>query len=357
MTAIARPINLLDLDQAGLRAFFESLGEQPFRAQQVLKWIYHQGETDFAAMSNLGLELRHKLRQVARIEPPRILNEQVSVDGTTKWLMGFGGGNAIETVFIPEPNRGTLCISSQVGCALNCTFCSTGAQGFSRNLTTAEIIGQVWQAARSLGHERNGRRRITNVVLMGMGEPLLNFDAVVPALALLRDDLGWEALAERVVRPLTGLRVAPYYGCLLLRPYEEIGLDDPEDPTILHDLVRALGAEPVDFPYNIECCGSYLTVKEPQISETLSKDVVASAQAHGAQVIITACPLCQFNLDYPQRETEASGTGNGVPILYFTQLMAVALGLPEEDWGAEEHYLDPRSLLAATTVAVANDAS
>jgi heterodisulfide reductase subunit B len=176
-------------------------------------------------------------------------------------------------------------------------------------------------------------------------------------LELLRDDLGWEALAERVVRPLTGLRVAPYYGCLLLRPYEEIGLDDPEDPTILHDLVRALGAEPVDFPYNIECCGSYLTVKDPQVSETLSKDVVASAQAHGAQAIITACPLCQFNLDYPQRETEASGTGNGVPILYFTQLMAVALGLPEEDWGAEEHYVDPRPLLAATTVAVASDAS
>jgi heterodisulfide reductase subunit B len=176
-------------------------------------------------------------------------------------------------------------------------------------------------------------------------------------LELLRDDLGWEALAERVVRPLTGLRVAPYYGCLLLRPYEEIGLDDPEDPTILHDLVRALGAEPVDFPYNIECCGSYLTVKEPQVSEMLSKDVVASVQAHGAQAIITACPLCQFNLDYPQRETEVGGTGNEIPILYFTQLVAVALGLPEEDWGAEGHYLDPRSLLVATTVAGTNDTS
>jgi heterodisulfide reductase subunit B len=176
-------------------------------------------------------------------------------------------------------------------------------------------------------------------------------------LELLRDDLGWDALAERVVRPLTGLRVAPYYGCLLLRPYEEIGLDDPEDPSILHDLVRALGAEPVDFPYNIECCGSYLTVKDPQVSETLSRDVVASAQAHGAQAIITACPLCQFNLDYPQRETEVGGTGDEIPILYFTQLVAVALGLPEEDWGVEEHYLDPRPLLAATAVEVANGAS
>ncbi len=167
---------------------------------------------------------------------------------------------------------------------------------------------------------------------------------VVHFLEILRDDLGWEALAERVVRPLTGLRVAPYYGCLLLRPYDEIGLDDPEDPSILHDLVRALGAEPVDFPYSIECCGSYLTVKDPQVSETLSKDIVTSARGCGAQAIITACPLCQFNLDYPQRETEAGRAGNEIPVLYFTQLMAVALGLPEEDWGMEEHYVDPRLL-------------
>jgi heterodisulfide reductase subunit B len=160
-------------------------------------------------------------------------------------------------------------------------------------------------------------------------------------LEVLRDDLGWEALAEQVVHSLAGLQVAPYYGCLLLRPYDEVGLDDPDNPTILHDLVQALGAEPVDFPYNIECCGSYLTVKEPQISETLSQDIVSSAREHGADVIITACPLCQFNLDYPQRETEAGRTGNEIPILYFTQLMAMALGLPEEDWGFEEHYVKP----------------
>lgn len=170
---------------------------------------------------------------------------------------------------------------------------------------------------------------------------------VVHLLELLRDDLGWEALADRVVRPLAGLRVAPYYGCLLLRPHEEIGLDDPEDPTILHDLVRALGAEPVDFPYNIECCGSYLTVKEPQVPEILSKDIVSSAREHGAQAIATACPLCHFNLDYPQRGTEAGLTGNEVPILYFTQLMAVALGLPEEDWALEDHYVDASPLFAA----------
>jgi len=198
-------INLFDLDQVRMRAFFESIGEKPFRAEQVLKWVYHQGVTDFDQMTNLSMELRQRLPQVAQVEPPRVLSEQLSLDGTTKWLIGFGGGNAVETVFIPEPNRGTLCISSQVGCALNCTFCATGAQGFNRNLSTGEIIGQVWLAAQALGHERNGKRRITNVVFMGMGEPLLNFDAVVGALSLLRDDLGFGFAAKRVTLSTAGL--------------------------------------------------------------------------------------------------------------------------------------------------------
>jgi len=198
-------INLLDLDEVRMRTFFESIGEKPFRAQQVLKWIYHQGVTDFEQMTNLSRELRQRLNLLAEIEPPRVLTEQVSLDGTIKWLMGFGGGNAIETVYIPEPNRGTLCISSQVGCALNCTFCSTGAQGFNRNLTTGEIIGQVWLAAQALGHERNGARRITNVVLMGMGEPLLNFEAVAAALSLMRNDLGFGFAAKRVTLSTAGL--------------------------------------------------------------------------------------------------------------------------------------------------------
>ncbi len=170
-------------------------------------------------------------------------------------------------------------------------------------------------------------------------------------LEILRDELGWgekdDSLAQRVKQPLSGLKVAPYYGCLLLRPYEEIGLDDPEDPRILHDLIRALGAEPVDFPYNVECCGSYLMVKDPEVPESLSREIVASAGEHGADVIITACPLCQFNLDYPQREAGRSRTGDRVPVLYFTQLMAIALGLPEETWGFEEHYVDPRPAIAA----------
>lgn len=205
MTGSETRINLLDLDQAGLRDFFLSIGEKTFRAEQILKWVYHQGVTDFAEMTNLGLALRQRLQQIAVIEPPQILSSQTSVDGTTKWLMGFGGGNAVETVFIPEPNRGTLCISSQVGCALNCSFCSTGAQGFSRNLSAGEIIGQVWLAAQALGHERNGVRRITNVVLMGMGEPLLNFEAVTSAMSLLRDDLGFGMAAKRVTLSTAGM--------------------------------------------------------------------------------------------------------------------------------------------------------
>jgi 23S rRNA (adenine2503-C2)-methyltransferase len=205
MSGTATRINLMDLDLIRMEEFFVSIGEKPFRAAQVLKWIYHARITDFGQMTNLATELRQRLPGLAVIEPPKILREQISTDGSVKWLMGSGAGNAIETVFIPESKRGTLCISSQVGCALNCSFCSTGAQGFSRNLSASEIIGQVWQAAASLGHERNGARRITNVVFMGMGEPLLNFDAVLMALSLLRDDLGFGLAAKRVTVSTAGL--------------------------------------------------------------------------------------------------------------------------------------------------------
>ncbi len=202
---ITNKVNLLDLDEAGLRLFFESIDEKPFRAQQVLKWVYHHAETDIGAMTNLGIALREKLDSVAEIKLPEIIREQHSSDGTVKWLIGFHGGNAVETVYIPEPKRGTLCVSSQVGCALNCSFCSTGAQGFARNLTSGEIIGQVWLAAKALGHERNGQRRITNIVMMGMGEPLLNFEAVVPAMSLMRNDLGFGFAAKRVTLSTAGL--------------------------------------------------------------------------------------------------------------------------------------------------------
>ncbi len=197
--------NLLDLDRSGMEAFFEALGEKRFRAHQVMKWIYHQRVADFAKMTDLGKSLRAKLEESAEVRPPRVLVEQRSTDGTCKWMLGLDGGNAVETVYIPEPTRGTLCVSSQVGCGLNCRFCSTATQGFNRNLSTAEIIGQVWNAAHALGNVTHQNRRITNVVMMGMGEPLLNFDNVVRAMSLMRDDLGFGLANKRVTLSTAGL--------------------------------------------------------------------------------------------------------------------------------------------------------
>jgi 23S rRNA (adenine2503-C2)-methyltransferase len=205
LPAASATVDLMGMDEHGLRAFFESLGEKPFRAQQVLKWLYHHQVTDFEAMSDLSLDLRRRLGMLAEFRMPEMLAEQASVDGTVKWLFGLPGGNAVETVFIPEPGRGTLCVSSQVGCALNCSFCATAAQGFSRNLGAGEIIGQVWLAAQRLGHKRNGQRVITNVVMMGMGEPLLNYEALLPALRLMRDDLGFGLAAKRVTVSTAGM--------------------------------------------------------------------------------------------------------------------------------------------------------
>jgi heterodisulfide reductase subunit B len=161
-------------------------------------------------------------------------------------------------------------------------------------------------------------------------------------LELLRDEMGWEALSAKTVRPLTGLRVAPYYGCLLLRPENEIGLDDPDDPTILHDCLTALGCEVIDFPLKVECCGSYLSVSEPDLSAKLSEEIVDSARRRGAQVIATACPLCQFNLDYSQSQGQAGSNtkGDAFPVLYFTQLMAMALDLEQAFWGLDERYVN-----------------
>ncbi|HET7557478.1 MAG TPA: 23S rRNA (adenine(2503)-C(2))-methyltransferase RlmN [Rhodanobacteraceae bacterium] len=202
---VASKTNLLDLDRAGLREFFAQLGEKPYRADQVMKWIYHRLEDNFEAMTDLGKSLRAKLVESACVGPPKSLLDKGSSDGTHKWLLGMDGGNAVETVYIPEPTRGTLCVSSQIGCGLNCTFCSTGTQGFNRNLATSEIIGQVWVAAKHLGNVTHQQRRITNVVMMGMGEPLLNFDNVVRAMNLMRDDLGFGLANKRVTLSTAGL--------------------------------------------------------------------------------------------------------------------------------------------------------
>jgi 23S rRNA (adenine2503-C2)-methyltransferase len=198
-------VNLLDFDQAGLVAFFESIGEKPFRARQVLHWLHQYGEDDFERMTDLAKSLRAKLPEVAEIRPPVLGHEQCSSDGTRKWLLEVGPNNRVETVFIPEDDRGTLCVSSQVGCALDCAFCSTGKQGFNRNLSTAEIIGQLWWANRALGRDPKGERIISNVVLMGMGEPLLNFDNTVAAVSLMLDDHAYGLSRRRVTISTSGI--------------------------------------------------------------------------------------------------------------------------------------------------------
>lgn len=195
--------NLLDLDSEGLAAFLAQIGEKPFRAKQVMRWIHRSGQRDFEGMSDLAKSLREALAQVARIEPPRVISDTTSSDGTRKWLVDVSS-SAVETVFIPSDNRGTLCVSSQAGCTLDCGFCSTGKQGFNRNLTTAEIIGQLWQASRALD-DGSGERRISNVVMMGMGEPLLNYENVVPALNLMLDDNAYGLSRRRVTLSTSGI--------------------------------------------------------------------------------------------------------------------------------------------------------
>lgn len=197
--------NLLNLDRRDMEAFFTGIGEKAFRASQVLKWVHQLGVDDFDAMTNLSKALRARLREMAEIRAPEVVLDRESRDGSRKWLLRLEDGNCIETVFIPEDDRGTLCVSSQVGCALDCAFCATAQQGFNRNLTTAEIIGQVWVASRILGRPRPSEERpITNVVLMGMGEPLLNFDNVVRAMNLMMDDLAYGLSKRRVTLSTAG---------------------------------------------------------------------------------------------------------------------------------------------------------
>jgi 23S rRNA (adenine2503-C2)-methyltransferase len=198
-------INLLDLDRAGLVDFFAARGEKSFRAMQVMKWIYGQGVTDFEAMTNLSKGLRAALQSCAEIGLPTVVSDYTSDDGSRKWLLQMADGNCIETVYIPEAERGTLCVSSQVGCMLNCSFCSTAQQGFNRNLDTAEIIAQLWVAATALGPQESGERLISNVVMMGMGEPLLNYDNVVRAMGIMLDDYGYGLSKRRITLSTAGV--------------------------------------------------------------------------------------------------------------------------------------------------------
>lgn len=197
--------NLLGMNLPEMTTFFADLGEKPFRAKQVFRWLHQGGVDSFGAMTDLAKSLREKLPDVASIIVPKLMTEQTSKDGTRKWLLDVGTGNGIEVVFIPEADRGTLCISSQVGCALDCTFCSTGKQGFNRNLTSSEIIGQLWWANKAMGRDPKGERIVSNVVMMGMGEPLANFDNVTAAMDIMLDDHGYGLSRRRVTLSTSGI--------------------------------------------------------------------------------------------------------------------------------------------------------
>ncbi len=237
-------VNLLDLDRKGLQAFFLSLGEQKFRADQVMKWIYHHGVNDFEQMTNLHKKLRERLKDVACIQAPEIGQEQCAKDGTIKWAMRVSGDQEVETVYIPESGRATLCVSSQIGCALDCKFCSTAQQGFNRNLRVWEIIGQVWRAATRIGLSQHNRP-ITNVVMMGMGEPLLNLNHVVPAMRLMMDDFGFGLSKRRVTLSTSGIVPA------LDRLGDEIDVALAISLHAPNDLLRSQ-IMPINNKYNID---------------------------------------------------------------------------------------------------------
>jgi 23S rRNA (adenine2503-C2)-methyltransferase len=214
MDTLTARTNLLGLPRQELEAFVATLGSKPFRARQLMNWVYKRGVGSFTAMTDLAKDFRARLAEVAEVRAPQVVSRHTSADGTCKWLLRADASQAFEMVFIPEPDRGTLCISSQVGCALDCSFCSTAQQGFNRNLSSAEIVGQVWLAARELEKQRalasgegalRAERCVTNVVLMGMGEPLANFRNVVPALDILLDDLGFDLSRRRVTLSTSGL--------------------------------------------------------------------------------------------------------------------------------------------------------
>jgi 23S rRNA (adenine2503-C2)-methyltransferase len=298
--------NLLGLDAAGVAAFFQTLGEKPFRARQVLQWVHQRRESDFARMSDLAKDLRAKLVERATVAAPQIVGDHVAADGTRKWLLKVDGANAVDAVFIPETSRGTLCVSSQAGCTLDCAFCSTGKQGFNRNLSTAEIVGQLWLANRLLG----GARPVTNVVLMGMGEPMLNLDNVIPALRLMLDDNAYGLSRRRVTVSTSG--VIP--GMDRLRDACPVAL-----AVSLHAPNDALRDRlvPVNRKYPIrellKACHRYLE-KAPRdfiTFEYVMLDGVNDADAQAQELAgIAARVSCKFNLipfnPFPQTEFRRS---------------------------------------------------
>jgi len=288
--------NLLDFDLSGLTQYFAEKGEKPFRAKQGLRWIHQMGASDFGQMTDLAKSLRDKLTQCAEIKAPQIRQEFRSDDGTVKWLIDTGAANAVETVFIPEDDRGTLCVSSQVGCALACTFCSTGRQGFNRNLSVAEIIGQLWLANQALGCNHKNERRISNVVMMGMGEPLTNFDNVVTALNLMLDDHAYGLSRRRVTVSTSGVVPAMDRLAEACPVALAVSLHAPNDA--LRDVLV-----PINRKYPLAelmaACQRYLQVAPRDFItfEYVLLDGINDTPHHAAQLIaLTRDVSCKFNL-------------------------------------------------------------
>ncbi|BEP92531.1 23S rRNA (adenine(2503)-C(2))-methyltransferase RlmN [Acidovorax sp. A79] len=304
--------NLLEFDLDGLAAFCQQLGEKRFRATQLFRWIHQRGASDFDAMSDLAKALRDKLRGCARVEALPVISEHVSSDGTVKWLFDVGDGNAVEAVFIPEDDRGTLCISSQAGCAVGCRFCSTGHQGFSRNLTTGEIVAQLWFAEHSLRKRLKSEDRvISNVVMMGMGEPLQNYSALVPALRVMLDDHGYGLSRRRVTVSTSG--VVP----MMDRLSQDcpvalaVSLHAPNDP-LRDNLVPLNRKYPIEEL--LEACNRYLAhaPRDFITFEYCMLDGVNDQLEHAQQLIELVKPArgagvrCKFNL-IPFNPFPASG--------------------------------------------------
>lgn len=276
--------NLLGLERPELEAFVVAQGNKPFRARQLMHWLYKRGEGDFNAMTDLARDFRAQLSATADVRLPEVLSRHDSTDGTRKWLLRADASQAFEMVFIPESERGTLCISSQVGCALDCAFCSTAQQGFNRNLTAAEIIGQVWLAQRELGFTPGGERAITNVVFMGMGEPLANFRQVVPAIRILMDDLGFDISRRRVTLSTSGLvpqmyKLAEEVNCALA-----VSLHAPND-ALRDELVPINRLHPI--AELLEACWHYIDEQNGRsvTFEYVMLDGVNDQRAHARELV------------------------------------------------------------------------
>lgn len=287
-------VNLLGLTLAQMEAFFLDIGEKRFRARQVLKWIHHSGETDIAKMTNLGVALRDKLHGIAEVRPPEIISQHDSVDGTRKWVIRVDGGGMVETVLIPEAKRATLCVSSQVGCSLDCSFCSTGKQGFQGDLTAAEIIGQVWLAIASYEAFAPGNGRIiSNVVMMGMGEPLLNFDNVVSAMDLMLEDLAYGLSKRRVTLSTSGVVPALNKLAKVSEVSLAVSLHAPND-ALRNQLVPINRKYPISVL--LESCRNYIDAqKDKKRVVTVEYTLIAGVNDQVEQ----ARELAELLVDFP----------------------------------------------------------